>query len=579
MSEWSGQAEFNHMLSSLLKDKPPPTQQRVVTIAKFALEHAMWYKHIVHTVEKYLVKSGPEHLLGLAYVMDAICRRSQAKNGDKDKFGLRFAQKLPDTLARLRQCVPNDKPQLDRVLGLWQENKVIPMDGVLSSSSSSSSVSSSSSRRVPSPHTPPGVAPMANRYPAGSSAGPPPMFGGPPMMGGGGGGPPPMLMGGGAPPNAAPSGQVHMQPIALDLDFNYGDDEDIDAAEAISEAKRRRLEEERRVNEQPTAVTSSNARDGPQQLLDQIMGIINQPEAISLVLAQAGIGMEDLIAHLQAVASPEVLTQLRAVQRLIADHNPQSSGGADRPPVPAEEEVVENGQRFTERWSTTVYMGNVPQTISESDLRQQFQSFGVIQHITSRADTGTAFVTFTRRDDAESCQMEMMNFPMHDRMLKTGWARGPDMREGSFDRQNGRGLIPLGGTKRGRVDTYGGKTVLPKAEYIALKQQQQANYDDNNNNDAPPQREYRSSNNDAPPQREYRSSNNDAPPQREYRSHYDNNNNYSNQREYQSNNNNNNTYNNAPAASDGVAPPMPSSNSLYPSSGRPYVPGVDGPPK
>ncbi len=77
-----------------MKEKPPPTQVRIVAIAKLALDHKAYYKHIVHLTEKYVAKcaeKSPAHLLGAAYVIDAICRRSQAKFADKDKFGPRFA--------------------------------------------------------------------------------------------------------------------------------------------------------------------------------------------------------------------------------------------------------------------------------------------------------------------------------------------------------------------------------------------------------------------------------------------------------------------------------------------------------
>jgi hypothetical protein len=259
-------AEFNSALHALCREKPPPTQMRVVAVAKLALEQRLFYKHIVHTVEKYVHKmasSSPQHLLGFAYVMDAICRRSQAKYADKDTFGARFALKLPETVALLRQCPAADRPQLDRVLALWRENNVIPdadpsaRPGLSGSSSSNAAGSAAAGGRVSPPRTPPGMAPPANRGVA-PPANLPPTFGGfggpPPMLGGA----PPML---GAPPMmGAPGGRAMQAAGALppiDMDFNYDDDLPPVTEEALSDAKRRRLEEERRANERPAAAPAA----------------------------------------------------------------------------------------------------------------------------------------------------------------------------------------------------------------------------------------------------------------------------------------------------------------------------------
>jgi hypothetical protein len=74
---------------------------------------------VVRATEKFIAKiaeKSPQHLLGAAYVVDAICRRSQAKFGEKDRFGSRFAANLAETVANLQKCPEADKSALERML-------------------------------------------------------------------------------------------------------------------------------------------------------------------------------------------------------------------------------------------------------------------------------------------------------------------------------------------------------------------------------------------------------------------------------------------------------------------------------
>jgi hypothetical protein len=195
-----------------------------------------------------------------------------------------------------------------------------------------------------------------------------------------------------------------------------------------------------------------------QDILAQVLDIVHDAEAVSRVLEVANYSMDDLMAVLQPVASPEVMQQLRSVARELA----RTGGGAGAPAARPEEIVERNGERFLERWSCTVYVGNVPADVSEADVRGLFGRFGHIVHVAHRPDAASSFVTYSTREDAEEAQKEMDQFPVHDKQLKTGWARGQDMRDGEFDRKTGRGLVPLNANKRVRVDTYGGREVAPK---------------------------------------------------------------------------------------------------------------------
>lgn len=181
----------------------------------------------------------------------------------------------------------------------------------------------------------------------------------------------------------APMGAASLEPVALDLDFNYEDDVTPVSAEAMGEAKRRRLEEERRVNEAPAMAGAAAAP----AIMQQIQGLINDPESIQQVLHAANLTMDELIDSLAPHAPRDFIEQLRTVKRRL------EQGEMD-----VERVVEENGERFLERWSTTVYVGNVPHSITEADLRLHFDSFGRITNISFRPDNGIAFITFSRRE-------------------------------------------------------------------------------------------------------------------------------------------------------------------------------------
>ncbi len=167
--------------------------------------------------------------------------------------------------------------------------------------------------------------------------------------------PPPMY---GAAPLAL-SGELPQ----VDLDFNY--DEDLPAPgteDALTDAKRRRLEEERRVNEGMDAnnALGGAAAGGPGAstdtlaLLDQVMSIIHDPAQVKKLLELTNFTMADLIKMLQPAASPEDMKKLKAAEEQLAGGVGAGGIGAEAGVFRGEEAIVEqNGEKFTERWSTT----------------------------------------------------------------------------------------------------------------------------------------------------------------------------------------------------------------------------------
>lgn len=84
-----------------------------------------FYKHVVQSVEKFILKCKQEYKIPGLYVIDSIVRQSRHQFGtEKDVFAPRFARNMQSTFINLFQCSPEDKSKIIRVLNLWQKNNV-----------------------------------------------------------------------------------------------------------------------------------------------------------------------------------------------------------------------------------------------------------------------------------------------------------------------------------------------------------------------------------------------------------------------------------------------------------------------
>uniref|UniRef100_W8BYR7 Protein SCAF8 n=1 Tax=Ceratitis capitata TaxID=7213 RepID=W8BYR7_CERCA len=116
---------FNNELSSLYDQKPPISKAKMAAITKSAMRAIKFYKHVVQSVEKFILKCKPEYKVPGLYVIDSIVRQSRHQFGpDKDVFAPRFARNITETFANLFRCAPDDKSRIIRVLNLWQKNNV-----------------------------------------------------------------------------------------------------------------------------------------------------------------------------------------------------------------------------------------------------------------------------------------------------------------------------------------------------------------------------------------------------------------------------------------------------------------------
>ncbi|XP_073955401.1 SR-related and CTD-associated factor 8-like [Choristoneura fumiferana] len=98
-------------------------------ITRGAIKAIKFYKHVVHSVEKFIQKCKPEYKVPGLYVIDSIVRQSRHQFGqDKDVFAPRFAKNMQQTFANLFRCPPENKGNIIRVLNLWQKNNVFGPD-------------------------------------------------------------------------------------------------------------------------------------------------------------------------------------------------------------------------------------------------------------------------------------------------------------------------------------------------------------------------------------------------------------------------------------------------------------------
>lgn len=304
------------------------------------------------------------------------------------------------------------------------------------------------------------------------------MFGGPPS-GGGGGGPPPMLppLMAGAPqfpvppvdnrlPSAAPP-----PPVVVTMDFDYDDDKPLATDEAaISDAKRRRLEQERRANE-----TAPNPLD---EIVRQVEPLLNDPERLFATIQSSGLTMSELINLLTPhPGTKQLVMQLTAIarQREFAPRPPEEQ-------MLEQEEGLEQvigGIAYYVRMSTTVYVGNITHETTEEQIRTLFAPYGQIHSISHIPHKGVSFVTFANRSDAEVAQLSVNGNTLNGQILKTAWARGPGMKAGEFDKYTGRAMIPKDPVA---YQAYLATNPPPRGRGRGRGFQEGNNYNSNNNN-------------------------------------------------------------------------------------------------
>lgn len=82
----------------------------MTALTRGAIKAIKFYKHVVQSVEKFILKCRPEYKVPGLYVIDSIVRQSRHQFGsDKDVFAPRFSKNLQQTFINLFKCPPEDK--------------------------------------------------------------------------------------------------------------------------------------------------------------------------------------------------------------------------------------------------------------------------------------------------------------------------------------------------------------------------------------------------------------------------------------------------------------------------------------
>lgn len=101
---------FFLQLSSLYEVKPPISKAKMTAITRGAIKAIKFYKHVVQSVEKFILKCKSEYKVPGLYVIDSIVRQSRHQFGpDKDVFAPRFAKNMRQTFINLFSCPAEDK--------------------------------------------------------------------------------------------------------------------------------------------------------------------------------------------------------------------------------------------------------------------------------------------------------------------------------------------------------------------------------------------------------------------------------------------------------------------------------------
>ncbi|KAJ3097130.1 hypothetical protein HDU97_005132 [Phlyctochytrium planicorne] len=164
-------ADFDKELHTLYETKLPISASKIQQLTRLALKHARNYKHVVHSIEKFLSKCSADLKLAGLYVIDSIARAAQKAaigegGGSLEAFAYlpRLEEKIEAMFPYLLTASEKDKEKMKKVVSLWKkmelfntdmlealESAYFSSDSTINSpvTKAKSTTSSSSSRRDP----------------------------------------------------------------------------------------------------------------------------------------------------------------------------------------------------------------------------------------------------------------------------------------------------------------------------------------------------------------------------------------------------------------------------------------------
>ncbi|KAJ1550464.1 Protein NRD1 [Cladochytrium tenue] len=107
-------ADFERELAAVADSRAPISASRIQQVTKAAFRQAKHYKAIVHGIERFIQRSGPDHKLTGLYLIDSIARGATKTLSDSESrpLVLRFEEKLESMVPYMLGASAKDKAAL-----------------------------------------------------------------------------------------------------------------------------------------------------------------------------------------------------------------------------------------------------------------------------------------------------------------------------------------------------------------------------------------------------------------------------------------------------------------------------------
>ncbi|KAK9830981.1 hypothetical protein WJX81_005139 [Elliptochloris bilobata] len=119
---WPREGEFKELLDRCARKSSKGLLDELASLA--VADDKQCYKLVVALVEKALGRAAPAQRLNVLYALSAICRRSKALRGSRDKYVARFEPGMAKVAAQVAEVPEASAAQVAKLVSLWQHEDV-----------------------------------------------------------------------------------------------------------------------------------------------------------------------------------------------------------------------------------------------------------------------------------------------------------------------------------------------------------------------------------------------------------------------------------------------------------------------
>jgi RNA recognition motif-containing protein len=395
---------FNDELQSVLRAKPTISKAKMLQITRAAIKGIKFYKHIVQTVEKFIARCRPEYMIPGLYIIDSIARQSRHQFGpERDVYTARFSKNISITFETLyRNCLPDDKPKIIRVLNLWQKNGLFDSKII---QTLLEMANTTTSRMFP-------KSPDANQDSLGHSSKYPTQV----------------------------CTNVGLEFSKDLLDFDYGEDDDDDGDETPTEAEPPLSSTLGKIkNKSHHTPSPLNEKSNPNGDRWHRMSSKNPTKGDDSINLSASN-----VRRSRSRSPPySFLQKDRSSEVKKTSCKPESNSSELRETL-IQDSAARQAERAAERerrclpkirdkhltvCSCTLWLGHLPKSVSEVDISDAFGEYGTISSIDLVPPRGCAYVCMDRRQDAKRALDESNDLRLKNSHIKMAWAPGKGFKE------------------------------------------------------------------------------------------------------------------------------------------------------